>query len=908
MKIVSNSLARNTSMISHRSFSRLGALRVLSISLCVVVLLLCNVRSPRAAEQQKTLFLPLKITSLTAVDQTIVNKADKSLTETLALRGYTLLPRAKAEKLLNYQAEWPPSPSTLRAIEEFSKYDNLAIGSLTVLGEQLSVDLKLFEFLSLNSPKYYSAAGNNKKELSTIFYNLINEILAYTDRESIIATIAPTGNRKIDSGAILKNIQTKPGDNYSASTLRQDLKSIYKMGYFDDIQIEVKQGPKGKEIVFKIIEKPVIRSIFFSGIDELDEDDVKEVVTVKKQSILNPNKIKRASEAIQLLYKSKGYYNTKVTPEISYPTKESAEVKFVINEGKKIFIKEIRFEGNTTFDDDDLEDEIESDTKGWFSWITESGLMDYDKLNQDAGRIITFYGNHGFLEAKIGDPVITQEEEWLYITFVIEEGKRFKVGKVDIAGDLLEDKYILLEMLNLKSEEFISRKILREDILKINDLYAERGYANAHVRPAIKPTASKEVLDITITVTKGELVYINRINIKGNSRTRDNVIRRELQVAEGGVFNVKAMRESIQKLQYLDFFKEVSINPEKSFDNQTMDLTIEVEEKSTGTFTIGAGYSSVDNLLLMGEIAENNLFGRGDTLAFSVNIGGESNRYNLKYNNPHLNDSALSWGFDVFDMNREYDDYTKDSAGGAISFGYPVWEKWRGYGSYSYTDTDLSDVEDDASYIIRNSQDIHITSAVKLTLQRDSRNKRFGASKGSRNVVSVKYAGGPFSGDSQFTKVEGSTAWYFPLFWGTVLSLRGSAGQVFENEEDALPVYERFYLGGLNSIRGFDYADISPIDPDTGDRIGGDKMWFTNVEFVFPLLADNGVNGVLFYDMGNVYNDDEDWDLANNKQAVGLGIRWFSPMGPLRLEWGYNLDPELDEEDSVWDFSVGGVF
>ncbi len=891
----------------HRIFSPSEPLRILSSSLIIIVLLFGSTQHVLAVAQKKTLFLPLKVNSLTT-DATVTIEADKALSQALALNGYTLLSRSEAEQLLNYQAEWPPTPSTLRSIEAFSRFDNLAIGSLTVLGNQLSLDFKLFDLLSPMAPEYYSDKGSNFKELDSICYNLVKQILLSTEKESIIASIAPAGNLKIDSGAILKNIQTKPGDLYNSASLRQDLKSIYKMGYFDDIQIEVKQGPKGKNIIFKVIEKPVIRSITYSGIDELSEDKVEEVVTIKKQSILNPAKINSASEAIQLLYRSKGYYNTKVTPQITYPSEESAEVRFVIDEGKKIFIKEIRFEGNTAFDDDELEDEIETDTKGWFSWITESGLMDFDQLNQDAGRILNFYGNHGYLEVKIGDPEITQEEEWLFITFIIQEGNRFKVGKIDITGDLLEDKYILLDMLNINQEEYISRQTLRDDILKINDLYAERGYANANVRPAINPSHKEDTLDITINVDKGELVYINRFNITGNTRTRDNVIRRELDVEEGGIFNVKAMRDSVQKLQYLEFFKDVSINPEPSFDNSTIDLTIEVEDKSTGTFTIGAGYSSVDHLILMGEIAENNFLGRGDTLALSANVGGESNKYNLRYNNPHLNDSALSWGFDIFDMEREYDDYTKDSTGGALSFGYPVWRKWRGYGSYSYTDTTLSDVDDDASYVIRNSQDIHITSAVKVTMQRDTRNRRFGASKGSRNIFSVRYAGGPLSGDSQFTKIEGSTAWYFPLFWGTVFSFRGSAGQVFENEEDKLPVYERFYLGGLKSIRGFDYADISPVDPETGEKIGGDKMWFTNFEYVFPLLTENGVNGVVFYDMGNVYNDDEDWDFNDYKHSVGLGIRWFSPMGPLRLEWGYNLDPEPGEDSTVWDFSIGGVF
>ncbi len=891
----------------HKINSNSGPLRILTASFAFFIVVLGLSSNIWATEKQKTLFLPLKITSL-STNAKLTSETDIALSQALSLKEYTLLPRAEAEKLLDYQAEWPPAPSILSAIELFSKYDNLVIGSLTVLGKQLSIDFKVYDLLSLNSPKYYTAMGNSPAEIKTIFYSLVNEIFSYNERESIIASIAPAGNKKIDSGAILKNIQTKPGDTYNATTLREDLKAIFKMGHFDDIQIEVKQGAAGKEILFRIIEKPVISDIIFSGTDELDEDKVKEAIIIEKQSILNPAKVNKDSEAIQLLYKSKGYYNTTVSTQISYPTKESAEVRFVIDEGEKIYIKNIVFEGNSTFDDDELEDVIETDTKGWFSWITDSGLLDYDQLNQDAGRIITYYGDNGFLEAKIGDPEVTQEKEWLYITFIVEEGTRFKVGKVDITGDLLESEEKLIELLALKDEEYVSRKILRDDILKINDFFAERGYANADVRPRIKKAADENTLDITVNISKGELVYINRITIKGNTRTRDNVIRRELLVKEGGIFDSKAMRDSVQNLQYLSFFSEVSITPEDSFDESTMDLVVEVEDKSTGNFTIGAGYSSIDHLLLMGEIAENNFLGRGDTLSFSVSVGGESDKFSIKYKNPHLYDSDLSMSIDLFDMNREYDDYTKDSKGGALSFGYPVWEKWRGYGAYSYTDTTLSDIDDDASYIIRNSADIHVTSAAKFTLSRDSRNKRFGPTKGSRHSISARYAGGPIGGDAEFTKIEGSTSWYFPLFWNNVFHFKGVAGQVFENKDDALPVYERFYLGGLRSIRGFDYAKISPKDPVTDERIGGDKMWYTNWEFVFPLVADQGLNGVFFYDIGNVYNDDESWDFSSYKHAVGLGVRWFSPMGPLRLEWGYNLDPEDDEDSSVWDFSIGGIF
>jgi outer membrane protein insertion porin family len=404
------------------------------------------------------------------------------------------------------------------------------------------------------------------------------------------------------------------------------------------------------------------------------------------------------------------------------------------------------------------------------------------------------------------------------------------------------------------------------------------------------------------------MVQFNRVEITGNTRTRDNVIRRDLTIDEGGLFNSKAIRDSTQNLQRLGFFDEVNIRPQPGLNEELMDVIVEVKERSTGQFSVGAGYSSTDYLMFMAEIAENNFFGTGNRLSLAANISGTSTRYNLAFTNPRLLDSQLSAGIDLFNWEREYDDYTKDSTGGALRFGHPLFEQVRIFYNYSYTDTQLNDVSENASYIIRESQNINITSAMSVSLVRDTRNRYFSPSSGSRNQISVKYAGGPLNGDAAFTKLEANSSWYFPLPLDCVFRANGSIGQAFENEDNKLPVYENFYLGGLKSIRGFKSAHVSPKDPITGERIGGDKMWFTNFEIIFPLLADAGLQGVVFTDFGNVYESNDDWDFSNTKKAVGLGIRWLSPMGPLRLEWGYNLEPEADEDDTVWDFSIGGMF
>ncbi len=858
------------------------------------------------AVEQNTAYLPFQIIAQ-EVDASLTQRVDESLTNVLQINDFQMIDRDRAEKLIDYD-QWPPDAAGLAAVAEATGFDNVAAGSLTMIGSQISVDLKVYDLLNPENPRYFYKEAGSLAELDLIIDQVISDVVSYTERDQLIGAIAPEGNRRIDSGAILRKIQTKTGDAYDPSVLREDLKAIYQMGYFDDVQIDVKDGEVGKIITFRVVEKPAITSLTYTGIDELDEEDVTAVVSIKENAILNPARVNESAAAIQTLYKSKGYYNTVVTPEITYPTDETAAVRFVIDEGEKIYIKEISFEGNTSFDDDDLEDVIETSTKGLFSWLTESGLLNRDLLNQDSTRIVAFYNNNGFLEARVGEPEITQEGEWLYIKFIIEEGPRFKVGTVDITGDLISDKDVFLDMLEIRDAEYLSRQTLREDIIRITDYYAEQGYAFAEARPQLDKSTSGSRVDIILDIDRGDLVYINRISIRGNSRTRDNVIRRELEIAEGGVFNTKGIRDSTRRLQRLDFFEEVNITPEPALDPSKMNIGIDVKEKSTGQFSIGAGYSSVDNLILLGEISENNFLGMGHRLALSANIGGKSSRYNLSWTNPRINDSQVSVGTDLFNWEREYDDYTKESKGAALRFGHPLWEEWRMYESYSYTDTDLSDVAEDASFIIRESQNVPVTSAVKVSFVRDTRDRLYGATEGSRNSLSVKYAGGPLGGDSQFTKAEGSSSWYFPIVYDTVFHVLGAVGQAWENEDDKLPVYERFYLGGINTIRGHEFRKVSPIDPETGDRVGGDQMWYVNTELVIPLLKEQGFYGVLFVDAGNSIATDVDWDDTSTAVGTGVEIRWLSPIGPLRLVWGFNPDPLEDEPDSVWDFTIGGQF
>jgi len=820
-----------------------------------------------------------------------------------------MLTRLEAAEQVDYNGPWPPSAAVLTKVAEDAGRDYVAVGSLTMLGEHISVDMQVIDLLKPEEPYSSYQEGSSLSEIHSVLKAALLDILSYTNRNFIIAKITPEGNKRIDSGAIRRKIAAKPGDTYSPDSLRKDLKQVFSMGYFDNVEIEVNDSAEGKQVIFRVQEKPLIKSVTFTGLDKLDEDDVRDAANIQANTILNPAKLNDAVKRINGLYKSKGYYAARSKFALENPGENSVDVQFIINEGDKMSISGIRFVGNETFSDKELRDEIQTSTWKWYSsWITEAGTLKQDVLEQDAARLAAFYNNRGFIEAKVGEPEVEEAGEDLYLTFTIEEGARYQVGTVEVEGDLIKEREKMIDVLGIRKEKFLNRQILRDDVRKLTDLYAEHGYAFAEVRPQIDKSATGKRVNITFQIDKGELVTFNRVKIQGNTRTRDNVIRRDLAVEEGGVYDSKAIRTSTNRLQRLGYFEDVSVIPQETMNNDQMDVMVAVKEKPTGQFSVGAGYSSSDKLMFMGEISEDNFFGLGTRLSFAANLSSVSSKFNLSYTDPRIFDSNVSAGVDAFNWSREYTDYTKGSTGGGLRFGHNLIEKWRIYYGYTWTDTELSDISEDASDYILESAKINITSAVRLSFVRDTRDRRFNANSGSKHSLSIQYAGGPLGGEAAYTKLEAFTSWFFPMPFDLVFHTKVAAGQAFENEDGKLPVYDNFYLGGMNSIRGFKSSSVSPIDPTNDEKYGGDKMWFSNFEIFFPLLSDAGVRGVAFLDFGNVYSMDDSWDFGSIKKSTGLGINWLSPMGPLRLIWGYNLDTQEGDEDAKWDFAMGGSF
>jgi outer membrane protein insertion porin family len=468
----------------------------------------------------------------------------------------------------------------------------------------------------------------------------------------------------------------------------------------------------------------------------------------------------------------------------------------------------------------------------------------------------------------------------------------------------------LLKKTSIKKENFYNREVVRRDTLGLREIYANDGYAYADVSPIIKEDDKKHIVDITYNISKGKKVRFERINIAGNTITRDKVIRREFKVIEGDYFSGEALKKSNRNIHRLGYFEDVEVQTKKGSRDDLMVLNIKVKERPTGSFSVGAGFSSFEGMVGMLQLAQNNLFGYGQKISASTRAGGKTQQFDIRFTEPWLFDRPLSAGVDAFKLKQELVEYTKDSMGGALRFGFPLGldDFTRGRVRYAYDDAEISDIEENAAVAIKNMAGINVTSSITLGIVRDSKDRPWNTSRGSLNSASFEYAGDFLGGDAAFNKYLGTSTWYFPLPWKTVFMAKGRLGYVKGRSGGKLPIYQKFRIGGINTVRGFDFASISPRDLTTGDRIGGEKMMAYNFEHRFPLIKEQGVVGLVFFDAGDVVTQDEDFTFSEIRRSAGTGIRWYSPIGPLRLEWGKNLDPQGDESSSRWEFSVGGLF
>jgi outer membrane protein insertion porin family len=748
--------------------------------------------------------------------------------------------------------------------------------------------------------------------------------LAYAEGEKLVE-IKVQGNRRIESAAILNVIKMHAGDTLSDDKTDADIQAIYKLGHFQDVQVLKEESDKGIGLVYAVQEKPIVREITFEGNKEITTEKLKEALEFRQNAVFSSKDLAKSLTKIKKMYGDEGYYLADVQTQIKKSSTSDLTVKITVIEGEKILISAIRFDGNKAYSDSKLKGVMETKQKWFMSWLTGAGTYKEEVLKNDALLLSDYYLNNGYVNIKVGEPVIKLNgtKTALDVSIGITEGEQYRVGAIGFKGELLDPEADLRKKLKSEPGEIFNRSILRTDIGTLTDVYGDKGYAFATINPQTRLDSEKKIVDMTFDVEKGELVSIERINIAGNPKTRDKVIRREMRVTESGLYSATGMKRSKQNLMNLGFFEEANIATAKGSASNKLNVTVDVKEKPTGTFSIGGGYSSLDGLIAQGSVQQANFLGLGLKANLSASFGGRSKTYSLGLTDPYFMDTKWTLGGDIYRSERNYTDYYRRLTGADIKGGYPINDFLSTFAMYKYEIKELYNPS--PAYQTLHDTDIFgtfplgtsTTSSIFSSITHNNTDYRLDPSSGMINSFSAEYAG--LGGDNKYARFITDHTYFHPLYKKLIASTKLTLGYIQEVGQQ-IPIDEKFYLGGIYSLRGYKSRTVSPtFSQRVGDVVGnqsiqeiftgGDKEVTGNVELTFPLLADVGLKGVVFFDYGNSFND-YSAVFDTMLMSYGLGIRWASPLGPLRLEYGIPVNPRtnIDSTSGRLEFSIGTMF
>jgi len=815
-----------------------------------------------------------------------------------------------------------------RGVVRFSEADGLALGAVVkadyvIMGTMevdagvLGLEWRVIALANKDVIAAYAKSSSSEAEVlktlgesaRSIYEKMVSTAAARPAiRSGLIDKVEVSGARRVDKEAALKKVKSRPGAPFSIDDVREDIKAIYATGYFDDVSADLSDTASGKALTFIVREMPFIKKIAFKGNSALKDEKLNEGVTIKENTVLDRPLLEYNAEKIKGLYAEEGYYLTTVRPVINSDGVE-ATVTFEIDEGPEVKVKRIVIIGGDHFDEDKIKGFMTTDEKGVFSSLSGSGKFNEQKFEDDLSIIMGRYYDDGYIAAEILDHRVTlsEDKQWFFITIALSEGLEYRIGRIEVAGEIITSEEELIEKLKLEPGDVFNRTRFSKGLDAINDVYGDKGYAYADVRPITNLNAGTKTVDITLDIKKNELAYIERVDISGNVRTRDKVIRREIELGEGELFSSRSLKRSRNNLKRLGYFEDVQIKDSQGSGPDKLNLNVGVKERATGAVSVGVGYSSVDKLIGTASVAKTNLMGTGIKLDLSGTVSASSSKYVLGFTEPWLFDTPVSAGFDIYNTERDYPDFKLTKKGFDVRLGFPVTDRYTyGYLTYRLEDARVGNVGPTASTYIKDQAGKATESSLTASLKRDTRDDAFFPTEGAVLSLSTTVAGGVFGGSSNFIKYETDNIKYFPLFWETTFSIRGNIGYVQGYGGKEVPVYERYYLGGINTLRGFRTRSVGPKDPGSGEVIGGKTMALANFEYLFPLVEEQHLKGVLFFDIGNAY--DKRIDLDYLRKSAGAGLRWFSPIGPLRLEYGVNLDRRAGEKDAQWEFTVGTNF
>jgi outer membrane protein insertion porin family len=755
------------------------------------------------------------------------------------------------------------------------------------------------------------------------------------------------GNVRVEEDGIRLHVKSRPGDPFNPTLVEQDVRAIYRMGFFDDVQAELSPD---NVLTYAVKEKPYIREVRIQGLSQVSKDKVETALGVSPRTILDRSKVSEGVDKVRKLFTEQGYVNAAVDFAISPEANNQVAVVLDIVEGNRLLIKRISFEGNKAFSESELKDLLTTKEEWIFSYFTNRGVLDRDILTNDVAILSNHYNDNGYVENKVDEPLIVRAKDGLEVIFRVSEGPQYRVGRVEIGGELIEDGQKMLKSVKLTTGQIFRGNRLRDDVTTLNEMYANKGFAFVQVDPMTQIDQAKKLVDVALVINKGPPVYFNRVLIAGNTKTRDKVVRRELVVNEQELYSGVKVTQSRNALQRTGYFEDVQLNTKKTDQPDALDLNVDVKEGPTGTFQVGAGYSSGDGFLFNANVSEKNLMGRGQSMSGNFSIGSSRQDYIFNLTDPYFLDSKVSLGMDAFNTTRDYTDFNEKKMGFGVNSSYPLkgftlpffnspasvaapgsdadasqqityWDFMRAGLAYDFTHENITGVSAGASQSIKDEEGKSLTSSVTPGLTYDSRDHFFTPSEGSKLAISTKMAG--LGGDNRFLKTDLTARWYYTLLkdpsWGGayVLGLGGQLGYGlgFAGNKDGgndLPLFERYFLGGINSIRGFAERSIGPRSPSgcdsngqncTGTEVtGGDKAVVLNAEVAFPVMEQYGLRGVVFFDVGNSFDS---FNFSDMRRSVGFGGRWMSPFGPLRVDLGFPITKKSGDETSVLGFSVG---
>lgn len=783
-----------------------------------------------------------------------------------------------------------------------------------------------------------------------------------------VRRIDVVGSRRITKDDVLAYLRTRVGEVIKTGQLGTDVRALWDSGFFDDVRIEASLRDEGVDLRFVVHERPTIKSISFKGNDEIENDKLKEMLELKEGSVMSVPAAQRCLKKIRDAYAEKGYYLAQSSYSTEALADDEVSLAFQVVENAQVTVRRIHFIGNAAIASSELRGSMLTAQKSLFGFGSGAAFRQ-DMFEHDAMMITALYYDRGYLGVQVATPraELSPDREGVELTVSVDEGARYRVRQlklyeVDESGREVEPlggRKALRSLVRTTSGDYFNRADLLKDLQLIRSKYRDAGFANVEAEPQTSVDASTNEVDVFLPIRRHEAVRIGRIEVRGNGKTRDKVIRRELEIEEGQLFSESGMDVSKRRVQALGYFDRVDFSTESGRDKSVVDIVIDVGERSTGTFQVGAGFSSLESFIATAQIQQANLLGNGQSLSVQAQISSLRQLVNIRLFEPYFLDTTWSLSTELYDQIFVFPNFTRRSTGGSLTLGQAIVQPWLRVGLTGTLQWDAISQPTSSGFLgspygalggslpIANLFNAGRTVSLRPAITYDTRDNRLFPTNGAYAQISSELASDFLGSELLFMRHRWTGRLYYNLGGATgqpgsgfVLKANTEAGLITSPTDAGVPIFNRFYLGGILDVRGYRLRTVGPrlplsvaLDPNsavypTGTNIGGNLQAYSNFEFEFPILDKVGIRGVTFFDIGNAWNTEAQYckttpapqfskeinpcfdaaSLLAPRMSTGFGVRWFSPLGPLRFEWGYPLTRMPWEESYVFEFTIGNFF